>query len=156
MLGSGVICMVSNLTSAGHRGHRHWISQPTEESFQLWVRRNGKHLDIQQAATLKRNLFINTVVYLEMCCQEGGGGEIKKIIHLRKIKNKLKTISETRGGGKLASVKQCYHIKRKQYRCAIINCLLVQKYISGHTIQHPVSQIKEGTTLHSRPLKYIF
>lgn len=64
-------------------------------------------------------------------------------------------MSVTRVGGKLVLVKQCY-IKRKQYRCAIINCLLVQKYISGHTIQHPVSQIKEGTTLHSRPLKYIF
>lgn len=50
-------------------------------------------------------------------------------------------MSVTRVGGKLVLVKQCY-IKRKQYRCAIINCLLVQKYISGHTIQHPVSQIK--------------
>lgn len=43
----------------------------------------GKHLDIQQSTTLKRNLFINTVVYLEMCCQEGGK---KKRFDLRKIK----------------------------------------------------------------------
>lgn len=54
--------------------YRCWISQPTEESIQR-VCRYGKHLDFQQSTTLKTNLFINTVVYLEMCCQEGGKKE---------------------------------------------------------------------------------
>lgn len=88
-LGSGVkrkVASVNNPCEQTALEHRQWIPQPTEESFQLRGCWNGKHLHSPQAATLKRNLFINTVVYLEMCCQGGGEKKKKKIIHLRKIK----------------------------------------------------------------------
>lgn len=63
--------------------------------MQLWVCRDGKHVAIQHSKTLKRNLFINTVVYLEMCCQEGEKKKEKRI-HLKKIK--INKMSVTRVG----------------------------------------------------------
>lgn len=51
-----------------------------------------------------KNYFINTVVYLEMCCKKGGGGALN--INKTKLQPHWKKESIVR-------LKQCYHIKLK-------------------------------------------
>lgn len=43
--------------------------------------------------------------------------------------------------------------KKKRLRCAVIYRLLVQKYISGHTIKHPVSEINARDKFKAHRLK---